>query len=112
MRRLAPLHALLAALVLALALVAAGCGGDDDDEEAADETTAAETSEGGGAEGSIWVLLPDSASSDRWEKDDRRFFEEAFKAEGVEYNIVNAEGDANTQSRRSTRGRRCSCSST
>ena len=43
------------------------------------------------------MLLPDSASSDRWEKDDRRFFEEAFKAEGVEYNIVNAEGDANTQ---------------
>ena len=43
------------------------------------------------------MLLPDSASSDRWEKDDRRFFEEAFKAAGVEYNIVNAEGDARTQ---------------
>jgi D-xylose transport system substrate-binding protein len=43
------------------------------------------------------VLLPDSASSDRWEKDDRRFFEAAFDEAGVEYNIVNAEGDANTQ---------------
>ena len=75
-------------LVAVLALAAAGCGGDDD--EGASST-------GGSAEGSIWVLLPDSASSDRWEKDDRRFFEEAFKAEGVEYNIVNAEGDANTQ---------------
>jgi D-xylose transport system substrate-binding protein len=48
-------------------------------------------------EGSIWVLLPDSASSDRWETDDRRFFEAAFEAAGVEYNIVNAEGDARTQ---------------
>lgn len=48
-------------------------------------------------EGSIWVLLPDSASSDRWETDDRRFFSEAFEAAGVEYNIVNAEGDARTQ---------------
>ena len=48
-------------------------------------------------EGSIWVLLPDSASSARWETDDRRFFEGAFEAAGVEYNIVNAEGDAATQ---------------
>jgi D-xylose transport system substrate-binding protein len=88
----------LAGLVAALAVMAAGCGGDDDDEAAGtgDETTAATTG-GGGAEGSIWVLLPDSASSDRWEKDDRRFFEAAFEEAGVEYNIVNAEGDANTQ---------------
>jgi D-xylose transport system substrate-binding protein len=84
----------LAALVAALALVAAGCGGDDDDGGEAATTTA---EEGGGAEGSIWVLLPDSASSDRWEQDDRRYFGEAFDAAGVEYNIVNAEGDANTQ---------------
>ena len=48
-------------------------------------------------DGSIWVLLPDSASSARWETDDRRFFEEAFETAGVEYNIVNAEGDAQTQ---------------
>jgi D-xylose transport system substrate-binding protein len=72
---------LLLGLVALLALVGAGCGGDD----------------GGSGEGSIWVLLPDSASSDRWEKDDRRFFEAAFDEAGVEYNIVNAEGDANTQ---------------
>jgi D-xylose transport system substrate-binding protein len=94
----APLWRLLALamLVAALAVMAAGCGGDDDEAAGTgDETTAATT--GGGAEGSIWVLLPDSASSDRWEKDDRRFFEAAFEEAGVEYNIVNAEGDANTQ---------------
>jgi D-xylose transport system substrate-binding protein len=89
----------LALLVAALAVFAAGCGGDDDDEAGGTDTAAStdEATETGAAEGSIWVLLPDSASSDRWEKDDRRFFEAAFDDAGVEYNIVNAEGDANTQ---------------
>jgi D-xylose transport system substrate-binding protein len=86
---------LLLALVTALALGAAGCGGDDDD-DAGDTGAAADGGDGGG-EGSIWVLLPDSASSPRWETDDRRYFEEAFEAAGVEYNIVNAEGDATQQ---------------
>jgi D-xylose transport system substrate-binding protein len=85
--------AVLALLVAALAVVAAGCGGDDDDEAA--DTGAATT--GGGGEGSIWVLLPDSASSARWETDDRRFFGEAFTEAGVEHTIVNAEGDTATQ---------------
>ena len=75
---------LVAAVVAALALVAAGCGGDDDGGTAA-------------GEGSIWVLLPDSASSPRWETDDRRFFDEAFTEAGIDFNIVNAEGDAATQ---------------
>jgi D-xylose transport system substrate-binding protein len=61
------------------------------------EDQGGEISSGEGVEGSIWVLLPDSASSPRWETDDRRFFEEAFEAAGVEYNIVNAEGDSRTQ---------------
>jgi D-xylose transport system substrate-binding protein len=70
--------------MVALVLLAAGCGGDDD--------------EGGGdGDGSIWVLLPDSATSPRWESDDRRFFEQAFKEADVEFNIVNAEGDAAQQ---------------
>ncbi|HEX2620136.1 MAG TPA: substrate-binding domain-containing protein, partial [Phototrophicaceae bacterium] len=45
----------------------------------------------------IVVLLPDSASSARWEADDRRFLSAAFEAAGVSYSIVNAEGDAPTQ---------------
>jgi D-xylose transport system substrate-binding protein len=86
---------LLLVLVSALALIAAGCGGDDDDGEGGGDTGAAGGD--GGGEGtcdkSIWVLLPDSASSPRWETDDRRYFEEAFEAAGVESNIVNAEND-------------------
>ena len=48
-------------------------------------------------EGNVWVLLPDSISSARWETDDRRFFDEAFSETNVDYTIVNAEGDARTQ---------------
>jgi D-xylose transport system substrate-binding protein len=88
--------ALLLALVTALSLGVAGCGGDDDDETSAD-TSAADGGGGGGGEGSIWVLLPDSASSSRWETDDRRYFEEAFTEADVEHTIVNAEGDAAQQ---------------
>ncbi len=56
------------------------------------DTTA--TGDAAACEGSIAVLLPDSASSARWEADDRRFLGEAFDAAGVEYTITNAEGDA------------------
>ena len=61
------------------------------------ESTGGETGSAEGVEGSIAVLLPDSASSARWEADDRRFFEQAFDAAGVDYTIVNAEGDARMQ---------------
>jgi D-xylose transport system substrate-binding protein len=77
------LLSLLLLLVAALVLAAAGCGGDDGGS--------------GGGDGPIWVLLPDSATSPRWESDDRRYFEQAFEEAGVEFNIVNAEGDAAQQ---------------
>ncbi|HET8618948.1 MAG TPA: substrate-binding domain-containing protein [Acidimicrobiales bacterium] len=80
------------ATLAVLGLIAAGCG--DDDDGGGDEAA-------GDGEGSIWVLLPDTASSDRWEKDDRRFFAEAFEAAGLQededFTIVNAENDASTQ---------------
>jgi len=85
---------MLLALVFALGAVAAGCGGDDD---GGDDTVATEGEGEAAGEGSIWVLLPDSASSPRWESDDRRFFEQYFGEAGVDYNIVNAEGDAAQQ---------------
>jgi D-xylose transport system substrate-binding protein len=82
-RKAPRLLGILLGLIAVLALVGAGCGGDDD--------------EGGGGDGSIWVLLPDSATSPRWESDDRRYFEQAFQEADVEFNIVNAEGDAAQQ---------------
>jgi D-xylose transport system substrate-binding protein len=41
----------------------------------------------------VGVILPDSASSARWETADRRFLEAAFKAAGVQYDIQNAQND-------------------
>ena len=88
---------LLLALVTGLALVAAGCGGDDDDEAAEDTGAGDTTAAGGTCDKPIWVLLPDSATSPRWESDDRPYFEQAFTEAGVDHTIVNAEGDAATQ---------------
>jgi len=88
-------------VVLAFTLIAAACGSDDDDDGTTTTAPGSDTTAASGGEGSIWVLLPDSATSDRWEKDDRRFFQEAFEAEGLvdgtDFNIVNAEGDPQTQ---------------
>ena len=67
------------------------------EEAAAPEQPTAEAAAPEAMAGSIWVLLPDSASSARWETDDRRFFEQSFEAAGVDFSIVNAEGDARTQ---------------
>jgi D-xylose transport system substrate-binding protein len=88
------LHLVLLVLVFALAGVAAGCGGDDNGSTAAATGTSAS---GGACDKPIWVLLPDSASSPRWESDDRPYFDKAFTTAGAEHTIVNAEGDAATQ---------------
>jgi len=95
-------------LLIALALVVTACGGGGEAEEAgseaagADAGTEAAAEEGGegGGDGLIAVLLPDSASSDRWETDDRPAFEAAFEELGLssdDYQIQNAEGDAANQ---------------
>lgn len=41
----------------------------------------------------VGVILPDSASSARWETSDRTFLTAAFKAAGVTVDIQNANGD-------------------
>ena len=72
--------------VLSLFLAITSCASEASPKASVEET-----------EGNIWVLLPDSATSVRWETDDRRFFEQAFEAAGANYTIVNAEGDSRTQ---------------
>ena len=84
-------------VVAAFGLVAAACSDDGGGETGTTGGTTGTASEGG----PIWVLLPDTASSDRWEGDDLPLFTEAFEAEGLvngeDFNVVNAEGDAATQ---------------
>ncbi len=47
----------------------------------------------GGDAGSVGVILPDSASSDRWETADRQYLTDAFSTAGVTADIQNAGGD-------------------
>ncbi len=84
-------------------MVACGPGGDpvlnpnQTPDLAAQQSATANSSSQDKFNASVAVLLPDSVSSVRWEADDRRYFERAFAAAGVDYIIVNAEGDARTQ---------------
>ena len=80
-------HSLVVVGLMGVALSLSACGSDDDGGD----------NGGGGdnaAEGKIGVILPDTESSVRWESADRPALEAAFKDAGVEYDIQNAEGDA------------------
>ena len=86
-------------LLGALSLVAAACG-DDEEDGGSSATTAAESSDttaasGGEATGGkVGFILPDSASSARWEDFDRPLITAACEEAGIECVIQNAEGDA------------------
>jgi D-xylose transport system substrate-binding protein len=67
------------------ALALAGCGGGSSGGSGSGSSSA--------ASGKVGVILPDSASSARWETNDRPLLEAAFKAAGVQYDIQNAGGD-------------------
>ncbi len=78
------------AVAATLAFSVAACGDDEP------------TTSGGGGGGEatqeatkakVGVILPDAASSARWETADRKFLGEAFEAAGVESDIQNANGD-------------------
>jgi D-xylose transport system substrate-binding protein len=84
----------------AASLLVAACGGSSTSSESSASEAPAESaaasemaSEAAAAGGKACVILPDSASSARWETADRPFLEEAFTAAGVEYDIQNANGD-------------------
>jgi D-xylose transport system substrate-binding protein len=75
----------------ALAFTVAACGSDDDSGSkssgSSGSTTKTET------KAKVGVILPDTASSARWENADRPLLADAFKAAGVESDIQNANGD-------------------
>ncbi|WP_460772039.1 sugar ABC transporter substrate-binding protein [Microbacterium sp. GXF7504] len=76
----------VAALSGAAAMILSGCagGGGGGDE-----------SGGGGGEAAdrACVILPDAASSPRWENFDRKYLQEGLEAAGFEVDIQNAQGD-------------------
>lgn len=75
-----PLRA--AAGLVVMTMLVAGCG------------TESEPSSGGAAQGGkAGVILPDAATSPRWEANDRPLLAAAFKAANVPVDIQNADGD-------------------
>ncbi|NLT55659.1 MAG: sugar ABC transporter substrate-binding protein, partial [Actinomycetales bacterium] len=71
-------------LTAVVVLTLGACGGDDDSSPSATGSSSA-------VAGKVGVILPDSASSARWETADRKYLSEAFAAAGVEFDIQNAQ---------------------
>ena len=82
----------VAALTGAAAVMLAGCAGGSGG-------TPSESGGGGDAEaGRACVILPDAASSPRWENFDAKYLQEGLEAAGFETDIQNALGDVNKYS--------------
>src|SRR5262245_46576737 len=83
--------ALLAAGVgLTLALSACGANKDDSGGSGGSSDTAGNSS-GGGVK--VGVILPETATSARWEGFDKPMIEDAMKAQGLDADVQNAQGD-------------------
>lgn len=77
------------ALTIAAAAALAGCASG----ASGGGTTTGAASGGDAGAKRACVILPDSASSPRWENFDRKYLDEGLKAGGFEADIQNAEGD-------------------
>ena len=82
------LKRILTVLAVLATVVLVACGSDDEG-----GGTASDSGGGDEAKGKVGVILPDTASSKRWEEADRKFLGEAFEAAGVDYDIQNAQND-------------------
>ena len=83
-------RSLAVAGAVALSLLLAACGSSSSSSSA---PAASGSSSAAAKAGKVGVILPDSASSARWETADRKYLTEAFTAAGVESDIQNAGGD-------------------
>ena len=80
--------------VAVLTLLLAACGGDDDD-GGTDNSGSGDKSSNSAEGGKVGVLLPDAATSPRWENNDRPLLQEAIEAAGYDAIIQNASKDVN-----------------
>jgi D-xylose transport system substrate-binding protein len=83
----------VAALTGAAAVVLAGCAGGN-----GDTGDGGDGGDGGDAAGRACVILPDAASSPRWENFDRKYLQEGLEGAGFDVDIQNAQGDVNKYS--------------
>jgi len=91
----------LAVTAATSALILAACGSSGGSStsssapasSSAAESSSAPASSSAAAPAKVGVILPDSASSARWETADRKYLTDAFTAAGVQFDIQNAGGD-------------------
>src|SRR3954454_330206 len=79
------------AVTVALGFTVAACGSDDN--SSSGSTGAKSTATAAAKKAKVGVILPDTASSARWEGADRPLLTQAFKDAGVDADIQNANGD-------------------
>ena len=81
----------LIAAGLGLTLAVSACGANQESPQSNDDQDSGSSSTGEGVP--VGVILPETASSARWEGFDRPYIEAAMKAEGLAPHIENAQGD-------------------
>ncbi|MGV9678897.1 sugar ABC transporter substrate-binding protein [Nocardia sp. NPDC003482] len=77
------------AVTLAALLPLTACGSNS----SRTDNTATGSGGGGGANGTVGVILPETATSARWEGFDRPMLQKALTAQGFDADIENAQGD-------------------
>jgi len=76
---------------MGLTLAVSACGANSDNSSGSSGDTSSSSASGDGIP--VGVILPETASSARWEGFDRPYIEAAMKAEGLAPHIENAQGD-------------------
>jgi D-xylose transport system substrate-binding protein len=76
--------------VAAISITVAACGSDS---SSSGGSSGAKSTGTPATKAKVGVILPDAASSARWETADRKYLGEAFTAAGVDSDIQNANGD-------------------
>lgn len=82
--------------IAAASLLVAACSSSSTSSTSSAASAPAETAAASSApavKAKVGVILPDAASSARWETADRKFLGDAFTAAGVDFDIQNANGD-------------------
>ncbi|MEV7095507.1 substrate-binding domain-containing protein [Amycolatopsis sp. NPDC051045] len=86
---------LLAATVSAgLALTACGTNSSNSGGTGSNSASSSAPAAGGGASGKVGVILPETASSARWEAFDKPMLQAALAAQGFDADVQNAQGDS------------------
>ncbi|MEV6444490.1 substrate-binding domain-containing protein [Amycolatopsis sp. NPDC051716] len=86
---------LLAATVsVGLVLTACGTNSSNSGGTGSNSASSSAPAAGGGANGKVGVILPETASSARWEAFDKPMLQAALAAQGFDADVQNAQGDA------------------